>query len=107
MAAQLELRDDPDGRSVLAVAGDLDASDSAALRDAGFAAVEDAGSGPVVMDLAGVTFADSTALGALVEIRAYADEHGSRLVLTNVPDRVVAIIALTGLDAVFTLEKQP
>jgi anti-sigma B factor antagonist len=95
-------------RPVLLVSGDLDHGDAGELREAGFAAVDAARAGaPVTVDLADVAFADSTSLGALVEIRAYADEHGRRLLLTNVPPRIVQLLTLSGLDAVFTFEQQP
>jgi anti-anti-sigma factor len=53
------------------------------------------------IDLAGVTFMDSSGLGALVRIRNLAQDHGKRVLLTNVPDSVSRLFEVTGLADVF------
>jgi anti-anti-sigma factor len=53
------------------------------------------------VDLAKVTFIDSTAIGVLVLLRNTATDIGKHLVLSNVPTRVRKVMAITGLDAVF------
>jgi anti-sigma B factor antagonist len=55
----------------------------------------------VVIDLAEVTFIDSTALGVLIGLRNSAQEINKQVILANVPRRVRRILALTGLDVVF------
>jgi anti-anti-sigma factor len=53
------------------------------------------------IDLGGVTFIDSSGLGALVRIRNAAHERGKRLVLTNVPPAVHRLFEVTGLAEAF------
>ena len=112
MTAEITLeRQAADGGVVLTVSGVLDLATVPDLRNEGYAAVDeaaaDAGAGrTVTFDLAGVRFIDSTGLGALLELRAYALDRGRSLVLVNVPPRVVHVLTLTGLDAVFTLHAQ-
>jgi anti-anti-sigma factor len=56
-----------------------------------------------VIDLAGVTFMDSSGLGALVRIRNLAHDHDKQLVLSNVPARVSRLFEVSGLTGVFSL----
>jgi anti-sigma B factor antagonist len=52
----------------------------------------------VVLDVAGVGFTNSTALGTLIRINRRAAEHGARCEIRNVPDRLHRLLAMTGLD---------
>jgi anti-sigma B factor antagonist len=90
-----------DAAPVLAVSGDLDISGveeflehADRLLDAGSAAIE--------VDLAGVTFIDSSGLGALVRLQRTATAAGRQLRLVNVPRPVTRILELTGLTELFT-----
>ena len=67
------------------------------------AAFEEHGISRVVIDLSGLTFADSTALGTLVRINELAGEHGGRLVLERVPSRIRSLLNMTGLDQTLTV----
>jgi anti-sigma B factor antagonist len=67
------------------------------------AAFEEHGITRVVIDLSGLTFADSTALGTLVRINELAGEHGGELVLTRVPERIRSLLNMTGLDQTLTV----
>jgi anti-anti-sigma factor len=94
-----------DNAPVLAVSGDLDISgvkefldDADRLLDTGAAAIE--------LDLGGVTFIDSSGLGALVRVQRTATVAGRQLRLTNVPRPVTRILELTGLTDLFT-ERSP
>ena len=49
------------------------------------------------LDLSGVTFIDSTGLGALVLIRNEATKAGKRVTLTHAPPAVVRLLEITGL----------
>lgn len=88
------------GRRTLAVSGEVDiASVDRFLSEARACLDED---GPVCeIDLAGVTFMDSSGLGALVRIRAATQERGKRVVLTNVPASIERLFAVTGLTGIF------
>ena len=85
-AATLRLRGDID----LATADDVAAEGGKLLAD----------SGPgtrLVLDLAEVSFLDSSGLSALVRLRRAADEQGSQILLRNVPHRVAILLDLSGL----------
>jgi anti-anti-sigma factor len=53
------------------------------------------------IDLGGVTFIDSSGLGALVRIRAAAHDLGKQVALTNVPAPVGRLFDVTGLTEIF------
>ncbi|MGN6160841.1 MAG: STAS domain-containing protein, partial [Marmoricola sp.] len=54
-------------------------------------------------DLAGVTFIDSSGLGALVQIQKSARDKGVSLVLTRSSAPTRRLLELTGLQHVFTI----
>lgn len=51
----------------------------------------------LVVDLANVTFIDSTGLGTLVVAHRHLEERGGKLRLVSVPERVVEVLEVTGL----------
>jgi anti-anti-sigma factor len=89
-----------DSAPVLAVSGDLDISgvdEFLAHADRLLAGASDT----IEVDLSGVTFIDSSGLGALVRLHKTAGDVGSELRLTNVPRPVTRILELTGLTDLF------
>src|ERR1700730_8636907 len=86
--------------TVLACEGDLDVTTSSELRDGIRRA---AIATDVVVDLEGVAFIDSTALGVLIagQKRLQREDRELRIVVTN--PTILRIIAITGLDDMFTL----
>ncbi|MEA5578367.1 sugar transferase [Anabaena sp. UHCC 0451] len=58
----------------------------------------------VVLDFQNTIFMDSSGLGALVSNFKYAQEHGIAFGLRNVTPQVMAVLNLTGLDQVFSIE---
>jgi anti-sigma B factor antagonist len=62
----------------------------------------------VELDFAGVTFIDSSGLGALVLLRKEAGSDGKELVLVNVSPATDRLLEITGLHGVFDmLPEQP
>ena len=59
---------------------------------------------PIVLDLNQTTFMDSSGVGALVSNLKLAREKGLDLVLRSVTPQVMAVLSMTGLDAVVTIE---
>lgn len=51
----------------------------------------------LLVDLANVTFIDSTGLGALVVAHRHLEERGGRLRLVSVPPPVAQVLEVTGL----------
>lgn len=87
------------GCTVLEVHGELDMATSPQLRD-GLQQLVDAGDRQVVVDLAGVGFMDSSALGALVLIFKAMREVGGRLSLAAVQPTVRSVLTVTSVDQV-------
>jgi anti-sigma B factor antagonist len=88
---------DAETRAVVTVAGSLDLQTRDALREAGQAALADASAGALVLDLAGVTFIDSTGIGAIVGLAGDAADIGRAFSLRNPSPRVTRILTVTGL----------
>jgi anti-sigma B factor antagonist len=86
-----------DGCTVVEVHGDLDMATQPRLRDGLQPLV---GSGPVVVDLAGVEFMDSSALGALVVMFKAVRAGGGRLCLARVREPVRTVLSVTSVDRV-------
>ncbi len=62
-----------------------------------------AGNGPVTVDLAGVTLADSAGIALLVEWRQEARAAGRTLAFANIPEQVRKIIHVSGLQQAFDI----
>lgn len=60
----------------------------------------------IVLDLSQTTFMDSSGVGALVSNLKVAREKDIALVLQNVRPQVMAVLVMTGLDRVLTIEQQ-
>jgi len=101
VAFLIEERRLPDGNTVLEVEGDLDLASAPKLKWA-LADLQAAGAHNLIVDLAGVSFIDSTALGVLVGARRGLDV-GARLLLICSEPNVLRIFELTGLDGMFDI----
>jgi anti-anti-sigma factor len=84
------------------VVGELDSYTTPGLR-ARLESLVAEGSSRVVVDLAGVNFIDSTAMGALVRGLKLARAAGGDLVLKDPQAPVIRVLKLTGLDAIFAI----
>lgn len=87
-----------DGVAIFELSGEVDMHSAPALR-AQLASPEGANPGPgrVIVDLGGVTFLDSTGVGALVgAFRLHRDAGGS-LVFCHAQERVRRVFEITGL----------
>jgi anti-sigma B factor antagonist len=90
------------GTYVVAVSGELDLHSVGQLR-AELEQAMDRGAEHVVVDLACVTFMDSTALGAIVLAeRSLRRSNGSLVVVSDDP-RVARLFSITGLDRLIRL----
>ncbi|MEU1250082.1 STAS domain-containing protein [Micromonospora arida] len=87
------------GCTVLEVRGELDMATSPQLREA-LQGLINAGDRQVVVDLAGVRFMDSSALGALVVMFKAFRAGGGRLSLAAVQPAVHRILTITSVDRV-------
>jgi anti-sigma B factor antagonist len=90
-----------DGKTVLEVEGELDLASAPSLKWA-LADLQEAGEKDLIVDLGGVSFIDSTALGVLVGAQRGLDV-GARLLLICSEPNVLRIFELTGLDGMFDI----
>lgn len=95
----------PDRPGVLLVSGELDIATVDQLVGEARAALESATS-VLRIDLAGVTFVDSTGLGALVRVRNEAEQQGRHVDLVGVRPEVRRVLDLTGLSEIFPDEPE-
>jgi anti-sigma B factor antagonist len=87
--------DDPEGERVtIRAKGELDMAATPTLTQAIVAA---AGTPRIHLDLSGVTFLDSSAIGALVASGRDVAERGSRLEIGARSDIVTRVLQITGL----------
>jgi anti-anti-sigma factor len=54
--------------------------------------------------MAELTFLDSSAIAALVNLRNLAEDSSKKLTLANVPARVLRVLTITGLSTLFTID---
>lgn len=95
------------GRSTtLVVTGEVDLANAHELTQAGLGALTD-GAMVVTVDLREVTFLDSTGLAALVTINNQARSNGAVLILSGPQPRIKHLLAVTGLDTIFTIADDP
>lgn len=79
----------------------LDASNAAAIREALIGFI-DAGEKAMVLDLSGVRFVDSSALGALISVIKRMDPLG-KLAIAGVQPAVARLFSITRMDRVFAM----
>jgi anti-sigma B factor antagonist len=87
---------------VIAVTGEIDVATAPQLRECLHRVIAEGGN-TVVLDLLGVTFLDSTALGVLVGALKRCRELGGDLHVVVADPRIMKIFEITGLTNVFTI----
>jgi len=100
--ATLELshRISPAGEAVVAIGGELDIA-TAELAVRYVRQVTDQHRGPVIVDLAALSFCDAGGLGALLRMAGYAEQAGCPFRLASPRPSLVKIMRITGLDRRF------
>ena len=92
------------GDTILTFAGELDAASA----DRAYRYVRDTidtRGGPVLLDVAGLSFCDARGLGALLRMSSHARQTGSSLHLLTPPPRLVKLIKITGLDEMLPMHR--
>ena len=90
------------GVPVVSAAGEIDVATAPPLRDR-LQALSASGKPTVVVNLLGVTFLDSTALGVLVAALKRSREAGGDLPLVIDEPRILRVFEITGLTGVFSI----
>jgi len=97
-AVTLERADN--GVAVVVLAGEVDLYTAPRFKEALFQAIDEGGS-LVVVDMSGVSFIDSTALGVLVSGGRRLEQASGALAIGCPDERIRRILEITGLDTVF------
>jgi anti-anti-sigma factor len=99
-AFNVEVVPAPDGVTVVALSGELDMAATPFVRSR---VDEAAGTRALVLDLAAVTFVDSSMLKELLRAGGELERYETRLVLAGVSDPVKRLFDLTRTAGMFTL----
>lgn len=86
------------GLAVVALIGAVDVQTAPILRSRALEIIQQ-GHPDVALDLAQVDFCDSAGLSAIIGIWHAAREAGGSLSLANVPDRLMRMLSITGVDS--------
>jgi anti-sigma B factor antagonist len=86
-----------DGVAQLHLGGELDLAAKSAINDVVSRRLADAAITRLVIDLAGVTFIDSSGIGTLIGCRNLADHAGKTLQAIGAQGRVARVLDLTGV----------
>ena len=89
-------------RPVLDVVGEVDVYSAPELRER-LAELLNASAPSLIVNLADVTFLDSTGIGTLVAGLNRAVQFGGTLTLVSDHDRILKLFRITGLDSVFSI----
>ncbi len=95
-------RESGSGYVLVSVVGEVDVGTAPRLRDCLREAVAE-GVPTVAVDLTGVTFIDSTALGVLVETKKLCDGVGGTMTIAVSEPRILKIFEITGLSELFDI----
>ncbi|MFI6038111.1 STAS domain-containing protein [Streptomyces sp. NPDC051315] len=86
------------GLAIATIVGDVDMQTAPALRSGALEIIQ-LGHPCLVLDLAQVGFCDSAGLSAIIGIWHAAQEAGGSLSLAAVPDRLMRMLSMTGVDS--------
>jgi anti-sigma B factor antagonist len=92
------------GRHTVTLEGAIDLQSRGELLAAGRSALAVPGASVLVLNLAGITFMDSTGIGAIVELAGETSDAGLVFALQDPSPRAARILELTGLRAAWTIE---
>lgn len=93
-----------DGVATLEVSGEVDIAVAQEFVAAAVRCLEDPEATVLRIDLAGVTFLDSSGLGALVQARNHAQSVAKSVVIANVAPTVMKVFTITGLADVLSFD---
>lgn len=102
MELSIESEKAGDGISVITVAGELDLYTAPRLKEQLINAMDE-GILKIVVDMTGVHFIDSSALGVLIGGIKRLKPKGGKLVLVSIDENVNWIFQITGLNSVFDI----
>jgi anti-sigma B factor antagonist len=93
-----------DGACTLVLKGEADVAAADDIAHLGTIGLNDPVTHTLIIDMAELTFLDSSAIAALVNLRNLAEDSSKKLTLANVPARVLRVLTITGLSTLFTID---
>ena len=99
---RVDRTDDGDGRTCLAVAGEVDMTTGDAFRRDVLGALAEPGARNVQLDVAAITFIDSHGVAVLVQARRLADERGVGFAVLRAGHVVRSVLEMLGVYALLT-----
>lgn len=99
---RIESRLAGEGSAVLALAGEVDVSNTPQVREAGIKLLAD-GATRLVVDLSRAEYMDSAGLGTLVGMLKRVKEAGGAMAIAGPQPRVRRLFEITGLDQIFAI----
>lgn len=102
MELNIQSEKTPDGVVIIEVAGELDLYTAPRLKETLLTALE-GDTLKILVDIAGVHFIDSSALGVLIGGVKRLKPKGGKMVLVSVDENVNWIFQITGLNSVFDI----
>ncbi len=93
-----------DDRWIVSLGGELDLATVPMLREAARPGFEDDSCSVLVLDLAELSFLDSTGLGCWIELRNATEDGGKSLLLEAVPPSALRTVTIAGLAPLFGLD---
>jgi anti-sigma B factor antagonist len=104
MATPLRIESRPagEGTAVLALAGEVDVSNTAQVREAALKLLSD-GVSKLVIDLTATEYMDSAGLGMLVGLLKRLNESGGKMAIAGARPGVGRLFTITGLNRIFAL----
>ena len=91
-----------DSSYVVSVTGEVDVATAPALRERLHEVIAD-GPAVLVVDLLGVTFIDSTALGVLIDALKRSEAVGAVMRIVVSEPRILKVFTITGLTDIFAI----
>jgi anti-sigma B factor antagonist len=89
---------------VVSVSGELDIATAGRLGEE-LERTSERGARRVIVDLVGVTFIDSVALGVLTEEARRLRANGGICIVVSQDPRILRVFEITGLDSIFRIER--
>ena len=88
--------------AVMDLAGRIVLNDGSATMREAIAKLRDEGASKILLNLAAVSFIDSSGLGELASAYAGVNKAGGQLKLVNIPPRIMDLLRITKLDTVLS-----
>ena len=95
-----------DTEVILLVEGEVDAFTAPQLKEKLLGLIQPTQYQTVSLDLAGVSYMDSTGVGVLIGALKASKQTGTKLLVKNIPPRIERLFTITGLIDVITVEPQ-